>query len=106
MPLTDHTCTESELVVGLKMLSLLASVMVLVDQMNFKEVYRSWLIRKYISVYEKHPSRAIRGLEKGFERFMRKNTMDVDWRRKDDAGFIMGSTWKVGTSRCTLDRDR
>lgn len=91
-PLGDRPCTESDLVEGLTMLGLLASVKVLVDQMNSKEGYQSWPRLKYLSVYEKHPSRAIPSLERGFERFMRRNTMDVDSRTTDDTGLIMGGT--------------
>ncbi|KAF9147350.1 hypothetical protein BG015_011029 [Linnemannia schmuckeri] len=85
-----HPYTEPKVVEGLIMLGLLADVKVLVDQMNSKEGYQSWPRLKYLSVYQKHPSRTMTGLEKGFERLMKENTMDVDSRVYDETGLIMG----------------
>ncbi|KAF9140481.1 hypothetical protein BGX30_006452 [Mortierella sp. GBA39] len=86
----NHPCTEPQVVEGLIMLGLLADVKVLVDQMNSKEGYRSWPRLKYLSVYQKHLSRTITCLEKGFERLMKGNTMDIDSRVNDDTCLIMG----------------
>lgn len=86
----NHPCTESQVVEGLIMLGLLADVKVLVDRMNSKEGYQSWPRLKYLSVYQKHPSRTITCLEKGFEKLMKGNTMDIDSRVYDETGLIMG----------------
>ncbi|OAQ25570.1 hypothetical protein K457DRAFT_128979 [Linnemannia elongata AG-77] len=86
----SHPYTEPQVVEGLIMLGLLADVKVLVDQMNSREGYRSWPRLKYLSVYQKHPSRTITCLEKGFDRLMKGNTMDIDSRVFDETGLIMG----------------
>ncbi|KAK3814587.1 MAG: hypothetical protein JOS17DRAFT_760858 [Linnemannia elongata] len=86
----NHPCTESRVVEGLAMLGLLADVKVLVDQMNSKEGYKSWPRLKHLSVYQKHPSRTITCLEKGFERLMKGSTMDIDSRVYDETGLIVG----------------
>ncbi|KAF8947508.1 hypothetical protein BGZ47_008888 [Haplosporangium gracile] len=85
-----HPYTEPKVVEGLIMLGLLAGVKSLVDQMNSKGGYQSWPSLKYLSVYQKHPSRTMTGLEKGFERLMKGNTMDVDSRVYDETCLIMG----------------